>query len=53
MPGVETELSHWTDMAKPIDERSWFFAGEHTYSIYRGTTHGALLSGQVAAKKIL
>ena len=53
MPGIETNLTHWANMAKPIDDRSWFFAGEHTYGIYRGTTHGALLSGQVAAKKIL
>lgn len=53
MPGIYTEISHWDDMAKPLQDRNWFFAGEHTYRIYRGTTHGALLSGKVAAKNIL
>jgi|LakMenEpi03Aug12_release.lakeMendotaPanAssembly.Ray.scaffolds.fasta_scaffold1211575_1 monoamine oxidase len=50
--GVETDLSSWADMAKPLSDRSWFFAGEHTINTYRGTTHGALFSGQRAAKEI-
>lgn len=51
-PGIYTTMSHWEDMAKPVEDQSWFFAGEHTYSKYRGTTHGAYLSGQHAAKAI-
>ncbi len=52
-PGIETNLGHWEDMSKPVLEQNWFFAGEHTYSMYRATTHGAYLSGQAAAKKII
>jgi monoamine oxidase len=51
-PGVETNLGHWEDIAKPIKDQNWFFCGEHTYNKYRGTTHGAYLSGEVAAKMI-
>lgn len=52
-PGVQTNLTHWDDIARPIQDRNWFFAGEHTYSKYRGTVHGAFISGEIAAKKIL
>ena len=52
-PGVQTNLTHWDNIAKPLQDRNWFFAGEHTYSMYRATTHGAYLSGQAAAKKII
>ena len=40
-------------MAKPIFINNWYFAGEHTISRYRGTTHGAFLSGKEVALYIL
>lgn len=36
-------------MAKPIFTNGWYFCGEHTNSKYRGTVHGALLSGRHAS----
>lgn len=39
-------------MAKPVFENHWYFCGEHTTSKYRGTVHGAYLSGVSAAKWI-
>ncbi len=39
-------------LAQPINQRL-FFAGEHTNRAYRGTVHGAYLSGQRAAEEIL
>ena len=38
--------------AKPIGRRI-FFAGEHTRADFPGTTNGALLSGQQAARELL
>ena len=52
-PGVQTNLTHWDDIAKPLQNRNWFFAGEHAYGKYRATVHGSYISGEVAAKKIL
>ena len=40
-------------MAKPIFETNWYFCGEHTNSIHRGTVHGAYESGFNAASDIL
>lgn len=40
-------------MAKPIFDRNMHFCGEHTHSKYRGTVHGAYLSGLDAAICIL
>lgn len=40
-------------MAKPIFERNMYFCGEHTHSKYRGTVHGAYLSGIDAAACII
>lgn len=39
-------------MAKPVFDYGWYFCGEHTTSKYRGTAHGAYLSGVFAAKCI-
>lgn len=39
-------------MSKPIFSSHWYFCGEHTTSKYRGTVHGAYLSGISAAKWI-
>jgi hypothetical protein len=36
-------------MAKRIEDSNLYFCGEHTYSKYRGTVHGAYLSGINAA----
>ena len=52
-PGVQTNLTHWDNIAKPLQDRNWFFAGEHAYGKYRGTVHGAYLSGEVVAENIL
>jgi len=40
-------------MAKPIFDTNWYFCGEHTHSKYRGTVHGAYLSGEDTAKSII
>jgi monoamine oxidase len=39
-------------LAEPVGERL-YFAGEHTNRLYRGTVHGAFLSGLEAAKEVL
>lgn len=36
-------------MAKPVFHNNWYFCGEHTTSKYRGSVHGAYLSGVHAA----
>lgn len=51
--GAETEPIHWENMAKPIFETNTHFCGEHTHSKYRGTVHGAYLSGIDAVSCIL
>ena len=51
--GVHTKPKHWENMAKPIFERNLFFCGQHTHSKYRGTVHGAYLSGMDAASCIV
>lgn len=45
-------LDQFKQFEKPLKNRI-FFAGEHTFARYLGTTHGALLSGARAAKLIL
>lgn len=56
--GAYSFASHGTRSAdfeifeKPIEDKL-FFAGEHTSRAYRGTVHGAYLSGIRAAKAIL
>ena len=37
---------------EPVDNKL-FFAGEHTTAAYRGTVHGAYLSGVRAARQIM
>jgi monoamine oxidase len=44
---------HWRDIAEPVFERGWYFCGEHTHSKYRGTVHGAYLSGIDAASALM
>ena len=39
-------------MAKRIEDSNLYFCGEHTYSKYRGTVHGAYLSGINAANEV-
>lgn len=39
-------------MAKPVFSNGWYFCGEHTHSKYRGTVHGAYMSGISVAKDI-
>lgn len=40
------------DLAEPLNNRV-FFAGEHTHRTYRGTVHGAYLSGVREANRII
>jgi len=40
-------------MAKPIFKSGVYFCGEHTYRKYRGSVHGAYLSGIFAARNII
>lgn len=47
---TKTRPKHWEMMAKPIFETNWYFCGEHTTSRYRGSVHGAYLSGIFASK---
>lgn len=47
--GRSTELDI---VAQPLDNRV-FFAGEHTHRDYRGTVHGAYLSGVREAERII
>ncbi len=49
---TDTRKIHWDNMAKPISENNWYFCGEHTYQKYRGTVHGAYLSGEAVASQI-
>lgn len=43
---------HWENMAKPVFDCGWYFCGEHTTGKYRGSVHGAYLSGIFAAQCI-
>lgn len=47
-----TTSTDFDTMAQEIDNKL-FFAGEHTNANYRGTVHGAYLSGLREAKKIM
>lgn len=49
---VGMEGDEFTQLSQPIDNRV-YLAGEHCSQDYRGTVHGALLSGQAAAEKII
>lgn len=46
-----TSSSNFDSLAKSLENKV-FFAGEHTHRTYRGTTHGAYLSGLREADKI-
>lgn len=50
--GKEGRSSDYTILAEPIADKL-FFAGEHTSKNYRGTVHGAYLSGKREGKKVL
>lgn len=50
---TQTTPEHWENMAKPVFDSNWYFCGEHTTSKYRGTVHGAYLSGIEAARNII
>lgn len=47
-----TRSTEFEEFEKPIDNKL-FFAGEHTSRDYRGTVHGAYLSGVREAEKIV
>lgn len=47
-----TTSADFKTMATSVDDKL-FFAGEHTSRSYRGTVHGAYLSGQREARKII
>lgn len=49
---VGTEMRHFDDLAEEVNDRL-FFAGEHTEVDYFSTVHGAYLSGQREAQKII
>ena len=50
--GINVTDEDFDTLATPVIGKSTvFFAGEHTSSSYRGTVHGALLSGQRAAQE--
>lgn len=49
---VETEMKHFEILAKEVNNRL-FFAGEHTEVDYFSTVHGAYLSGEREAQKII
>lgn len=40
-------------MAKPIFNYNWYFCGEHTTYRYRGSVHGAYLSGVHTGQNII
>ncbi len=49
--GKSARSSAFEEFEKPIEDKL-FFAGEHTSRDYRGTVHGAYLSGIREAEKI-
>lgn len=49
--GLQTEPSHFLEMARPHGQRT-FFAGEHTTAHFLASTHGAYLSGLRAAGQV-
>jgi monoamine oxidase len=51
-PGVGAKAADFTALGARHASRV-FFAGEHTTADYRGTGHGAVLSGRRAAKELL
>ncbi len=51
-PGPGASVADYQALAAPINE-SLFFAGEATHADYPATVHGALLSGQREAQRIL
>lgn len=48
---AKTQRADFEAFCEPVHDRL-FFAGEHTIADHRGTAHGALLSGERAAKQI-
>ena len=49
--GKDGRSTAFGDLAGSVNDQL-FFAGEHTFSNYRGTVHGAYLSGEREAKRI-
>lgn len=50
--GVNSDSHNFELLARPVANKL-YFAGEHTSRDYRGSVHGAYLSGQRAAEQIL
>lgn len=51
-PSVGSKMSHFDDLAAEVDDKV-FFAGEHTSRDFYGNSHGALLSGEREADKVI
>ena len=51
-PRPGTERADFELLSEPVDERL-FLVGEHTLFDFAGTTHGALMSGRRAARRII
>jgi len=50
--GINGNSSDYDELSKSVENKV-FFAGEHTSRDYRGTVHGAYLSGIREADKII
>jgi monoamine oxidase len=50
--GIGSDTSDFDILAESVEDKI-YFAGEHTSRLYRGTVHGAYLSGEHAAKQII
>ena len=50
--GVNADTDDFDTLATPVDGKL-YFAGEHTSQSFRGTVHGAFLSGERAAREIV
>lgn len=50
---VNTKEGDWEEMAKPVFDCGWYFCGEHTTQRYRGSVHGAYISGDKAALDVI
>ncbi|HNL06536.1 MAG TPA: FAD-dependent oxidoreductase, partial [Chitinophagales bacterium] len=49
---VGTKMEHFSDLAETVNDKL-FFAGEHTNEDYFSNAHGAYLSGNREAEKII
>lgn len=52
-PKVSCTFEDWAKVSEPVADCQWYFCGEHTTFRYRGTVHGARLTGIKAAEDLL